>query len=132
MCEFGRDDRRRIARRSARGHPIARTGRGRRPDRSADRDEPEVPRDARQIEGQPPRAVRPGVRQALTPLIGTPLPLWSSRREFLRRTGSGAGLLALATLLRDAGLSPAAGVPRVGGSPAGPPKAKSIIGLLRN
>src|SRR5437879_1372033 len=36
--------------------------------------------------------------------IATPSPLFISRRDFLRRTGSGMGLLALASLLDQAGL----------------------------
>jgi hypothetical protein len=59
------------------------------------------------------------------PAFGIPPYYFRSRREFLRRTGSGAGLLALATLLRDAGLSPAADA-------AGSPKAKSVIWLFMN
>lgn len=36
--------------------------------------------------------------------VATPQPLYPSRREFLRRAGSGAGLLALAALLEQQGL----------------------------
>ena len=56
--------------------------------------------------------------------FGTPAPLYPSRRDFLRRTGSGAGLLALASLLRDTGLLVAA--------PHFPAKAKSVIWLFMN
>ncbi|MEW6304893.1 MAG: DUF1501 domain-containing protein [Verrucomicrobiota bacterium] len=71
-------------------------------------------------------------------LIGTPHPAHFTRRDFLRRTGAGCGLLALATLLRDAGfLAPA----QAGNVPANPmlphaghfqAKAKSIIWLFMN
>jgi hypothetical protein len=60
---------------------------------------------------------------AMTPFFGTPAPVYSSRRDFLRRTGSGAGLLALATLLKDQ---------TPGAYAAGSPKAKSIIWLFMN
>jgi hypothetical protein len=61
-----------------------------------------------------------------------------NRRDFLRRAGSGAGLLALAALLRDQGLlAPPAGaaiapnplLPRPGHFPA---RAKSVIWLFMN
>src|SRR5689334_20414175 len=60
----------------------------------------------------------------MTPLFGTLHPLYPSRRDFLRRTGSGCGLLALAALLRDAGFAPAA--------QHFPAKAKSVIWLFMN
>src|SRR5438105_11284532 len=43
-----------------------------------------------------------------THFIATPSRLFASRRDFLRRTGSGFGLLALASLLDKAGLLTAA------------------------
>jgi hypothetical protein len=58
------------------------------------------------------------------PFLATPSPLYPSRRDFLRRTGSGAGLLALASLLRDTGALAAA--------PHFPAKAKSVIWLFMN
>src|SRR5947207_12577259 len=58
------------------------------------------------------------------PLFGTPSPLYRSRRDFLRRTGSGAGLLALASLLRDTGHLVAA--------PHFPAKGRSVIWLFMN
>jgi hypothetical protein len=61
----------------------------------------------------------------MLPFFCRPSSLYSSRRDFLRRAGSGAGLLALATLLRDAGHAPGADGPSS-------PKAKSIIWLFMN
>src|SRR6266446_1783542 len=72
--------------------------------------------------------------------IATPSPLFVSRRDFLRRTGSGMGLLALASLLDQAGLLQGAeGVeknlalnplaPHPGHFPA---KARSVIWLFMN
>src|SRR5436309_16045426 len=72
--------------------------------------------------------------------IATPSPMFISRRDFLRRTGSGFGLLALVSLLDQQGLLSAAeptanllGVnplaPRPGHFPA---KAKSVIWLFMN
>jgi hypothetical protein len=58
-------------------------------------------------------------------IFGMPMQLYSSRRDFLRRSGSGAGLLALATLLRDTGYSS-------GAVAASTPKAKSVIWLFMN
>jgi hypothetical protein len=60
----------------------------------------------------------------MPPLFGTPHPLYPSRRDFLRRTGSGCGLLALASLLRDAGLLSA--------GQHFPAKARSVIWLFMN
>src|SRR3954449_1415122 len=60
----------------------------------------------------------------MTPLFGIPSKAYASRRDFLRRTGSGAGLLALASLLRDTGHLVAA--------PHLPAKAKSVIWLFMN
>ena len=75
------------------------------------------------------------------PLLATPADLYSSRREFLRRTGGGFGLVALAGLLDGQGLLGN----RALGSPAArnlnplapqPPhfaaKAKSVIWLFMN
>jgi len=71
--------------------------------------------------------------------LGTSYPAACDRREFLRRTGSGCGLLALAALLHDQGLLSAATAatdgeahamrPRPGHFPA---KAKSVIWLFMN
>src|SRR4051812_38057125 len=67
--------------------------------------------------------------------------LYSSRRDFLRSTGSGAGLLALAALLESEGALTTAAradstspvinpmTPRAGHFPA---KAKSVIWLFMN
>jgi len=62
-----------------------------------------------------------------------------SRREFLRRSGSGAGLLGLAALLKDAHLlSPAAQAVGVSANPMAPhpghfaAQAKSVIWLFMN
>src|SRR3954449_5188134 len=60
----------------------------------------------------------------MTPLFGIPSKAYASRRDFLRRTGSGAGLLALASLLRDTGHLIAA--------PHFPAKARSVIWLFMN
>jgi hypothetical protein len=60
----------------------------------------------------------------MIPMFGTPHSRFPSRRDFLRRAGSGCGLLALATLLRDAGYAVAA--------PHFPAKARSIIWLFMN
>jgi hypothetical protein len=65
------------------------------------------------------------------PLV--PSQAFQSRRDFLKRTGSGAGLLGLATLLGDSGFAaPAIGnplLPRAGHFPA---RAKSVIWLFMN
>jgi Protein of unknown function (DUF1501) len=71
--------------------------------------------------------------------VAAPHPVYCSRRDFLRRTGSGCGLLALATLMSDLGLlkdATAASVlpanpmaPRPGHFPT---KAKSVIWLFMN
>src|SRR4051794_20640049 len=72
-------------------------------------------------------------------LFATPAPAFPTRRSFLRRTGSGLGMLALAGLLdqegllaptaiaADASLNPLA--PRPGHFPA---KARSVIWLFMN
>src|SRR5262245_37988243 len=72
-----------------------------------------------------------------------PHPHFATRREFLRRTGSGAGMLGLATLLTDAGLltgssaeaaveSGASANPLAPKKPHFPVKAKSVIWLFMN
>src|ERR1043165_8962305 len=70
--------------------------------------------------------------------IAQPHPGFQTRRDFLRRTGSGAGLLALAALMKDKSLlaSAPAGevavnplVPRASHFPA---KARSVIWLFMN
>src|SRR5947208_7223305 len=68
---------------------------------------------------------RNATRSRMNAFFGSPSLLYPSRRDFLRRTGSGAGLLALATLLRDTGHAPGAVAP-------GSPKAKSVIWLFMN
>jgi hypothetical protein len=71
--------------------------------------------------------------------IATPPLSLYTRREFLRRTGSGCGLLALTSLLNDQGLL--TGSARAGSLPANPllahpahfrAKAKSVIWLFMN
>jgi len=68
-------------------------------------------------------------------IFGTPHPIYPTRRDFLRRAGSGAGLLALAGLMGTEGLvdSAAAAVnplaPKAGHFPA---KAKAVIWLFIN
>ncbi len=72
--------------------------------------------------------------------IASPSPMFASRREFLRRTGSGMGLLALSSLLDQAGLLQAAeGVAtKLALNPLAPhpahfpAKAKSVIWLFMN
>jgi hypothetical protein len=69
--------------------------------------------------------------------IPTPSSAWS-RRDFLRRTGSGCGWLALAALLNDHGLLTRANAAVVGTNPMRahpghfPAKAKSVIWLFMN
>ena len=78
-------------------------------------------------------------------LIATPSPRFTSRREFLRRTGSGCGLLALVSLLDQAGLLRAAESSAFVKSSSGlglnplaphpghfPTKARSVIWLFMN
>jgi Protein of unknown function (DUF1501) len=62
--------------------------------------------------------------RSVTAIFGTPHRLYPSRRDFLRRAGSGCGLLGLASLLRDTGSLTA--------SPHFPAKAKSVIWLFMN
>ncbi len=76
--------------------------------------------------------------------VATPSPLFTSRRDFLRRTGSGMGLLALSSLLDQAGLlsaaesatrSPQSGIalnPLASRPAHFPAKAKSVIWLFMN
>jgi hypothetical protein len=70
-----------------------------------------------------------------------PHPHFCSRRDFLRRTGSGAGMIGLATLLADSGLlAPTAQAataldainPLAPKRPHFPAKAKSVIWLFMN
>ena len=66
-----------------------------------------------------------------------PHPAFCSRRDFLRRTGSGFGMLALTTMLAEAGLlgatAQAAAVNPLGPkTPHFPVKAKSVIWLFMN
>jgi hypothetical protein len=73
-------------------------------------------------------------------LLASPHPVYATRREFLRRTGSSFGLLALAGLLDQQGLLAAplpagakAGLnPLAPRSPMFPAKAKSVIWLFMN
>src|SRR5947208_15293522 len=62
--------------------------------------------------------------EMMPPLFGTPHRLYPSRRDFLRRAGSGCGLLGLASLLHDSGSLTAA--------PHFPAKATSVIWLFMN
>ncbi len=71
-------------------------------------------------------------------LIAKPSAGYGSRRAFLRRTGSGFGLLALATLMQDAGLldstvQAATSLDPLSPKPTHfPAKAKSVIWLFMN
>ena len=75
--------------------------------------------------------------------FASPAPVYASRREFLRLTGSGFGMVALTGLMEQAGLSPA--LAGEGGTPASrplnplaphpghfPAKAKHVIWLFMN
>jgi hypothetical protein len=71
--------------------------------------------------------------------FATPSPAYSSRRDFLRRTGGGFGLLALADLLGEQGLLSAATAdderrlnPLAPRPPHFPTRAKSVIWLFMN
>ncbi|HLK58066.1 MAG TPA: DUF1501 domain-containing protein, partial [Chthonomonadaceae bacterium] len=73
------------------------------------------------------------------PLFASPAPVYASRREFLKRTGSGFGLLALAGLLDQQGLlaAPVSAADRAMNPLASrpshfPTKAKSVIWLFMN
>ncbi len=73
-------------------------------------------------------------------LFASPHPVYPTRRDFLRRTGSGFGLLALAGLLEQSGLrsplqaAPASANPNPLGArpPHFPVKARSVIWLFMN
>src|SRR5213080_958220 len=74
-------------------------------------------------------------------LFANPHSGFCSRRDFLRRTGSGAGMIGLATLLADSGLlgsSAHAAAPAEAINPLAPKnphfaaKAKSVIWLFMN
>src|SRR5579871_1254764 len=74
-------------------------------------------------------------------LIASPHPVYPSRREFLRRTGSGFGLLALLGLLESQSLRSASGSPEAGARLAHPmaprpghfpARATSVIWLFMN
>ncbi len=72
--------------------------------------------------------------------IATPSPVFSSRRDFLRRTGSGCGLLALVSMLERSGLLSAAesisnhlaANPLAPHASHFPTRAKSVIWLFMN
>jgi len=62
-----------------------------------------------------------------------PSAAFQSRRDFLKRTGSGAGLLGLATLLSDSGFAaPAIANPLLARAGHFPARAKSVIWLFMN
>ena len=69
-------------------------------------------------------------------LFASPHRIYSSRRDFLRLTGSGFGLLALAGLLEEQGLLPASADtvlnPLAPRRPHFPAKARSVIWLFMN
>ncbi|HZN67053.1 MAG TPA: DUF1501 domain-containing protein, partial [Tepidisphaeraceae bacterium] len=76
-------------------------------------------------------------------IFAPPHPQFLTRRAFLKRAGNGMGLLALATLLDDAILRPAAAAPSIASSqlitnpltPRAahfPARAKSVIWLFMN
>jgi Protein of unknown function (DUF1501) len=70
--------------------------------------------------------------------LSSPSPRFTSRRDFLRRTGAGAGLLGLATLLHDQGLLGTAAASQIAANPMAPrpphfpTRAKSVIWLFMN
>ena len=71
------------------------------------------------------------------PLFASPAPVYASRREFLKQTGSGFGLLALASLLDPQALRADTRTAKVEGPMAShpghfPAKAKSVIWLFMN
>src|SRR6266852_6042314 len=75
----------------------------------------------------------------IQPLFAPPPPVYSSRREFLRRAGNGFGMVALAGLLEQKGwlLSPAGATeaflnPLAPKPPHFPARAKSVIWLFMN
>src|ERR1700674_1141978 len=59
-------------------------------------------------------------------------PLGASRRDFLRRSGNGFGLLALSSLLHQEGFAAPALNPLSPKQPHFPAKAKSVIWLFMN
>ncbi len=75
-------------------------------------------------------------------LFATPAPQFSSRRDFLRRTGNGFGLMALASLLGDATAPHSAVTTAAANTPSVnplapraahfPAKAQNIIWLFMN
>src|SRR5690242_5553769 len=66
-------------------------------------------------------------------LFANPHPIYASRRDFLKRTGSGLGLLALASLLDQKGLLAAPAVnPMAAKQSHFAAKAKSVIWLFMN
>jgi hypothetical protein len=70
--------------------------------------------------------------------LSSPSPRFTTRRDFLRRTGAGAGLLGLATLLHDQGLLDRAAASQIAPNPMAPrpphfpTRAKSVIWLFMN
>jgi Protein of unknown function (DUF1501) len=70
--------------------------------------------------------------------LSSPSPCFTSRRDFLRRTGAGAGLLGLASLLNDQGLLGSAAASQIAANPMAPrpphfpTRAKSVIWLFMN
>ena len=83
-----------------------------------------------------------GMKEQHPHLFGVPHPRFASRREFLQRTGSGFGMLALASLLGEEAAAAVTSPPNVGGqggrnplaSKPGhfPVKAKNVIWLFMN
>src|SRR5437868_3507348 len=75
---------------------------------------------------------------SLNHFIASPHRVYSSRRAFLRRTGSGFGMLALAAMLGEAGSAVPARAAIAPGNPLAPKpshfsaKAKSVIWLFMN
>src|SRR5260221_11292512 len=73
-------------------------------------------------------------------VIATPAPIFPSRRDFLRVTGSGFGMLALAALMDQQGIlaAPTPGANRSSPNPMSPhpthfpARAKSVIWLFMN
>lgn len=69
----------------------------------------------------------------LTHLLAQPHAAFCSRRDFLRRTGSGAGMIGLASLLAESGADAADSVNPLGAKKSMfPGKAKSVIWLFMN
>jgi hypothetical protein len=77
-------------------------------------------------------------------LVATPHPAYASRRAFLKRTGSGFGLMAMTTMLGEQGVLAAGGKseisdfksqmlnPLAARASHFPAKAKSVIWLFMN